>query len=126
MINRPSTSLVTWLLFCSASMAAQQPETVTWVRITVSDLEKSIDFYTQVSGFETESCCEWCGSGVKSLVASGSPNLQDKVALLRMGEELIEFVGAHQGLSVTRWLEGLALVVRDPDGHAVLFVDSND
>jgi lactoylglutathione lyase len=60
---------------------------------TVSDLDRSIDFYTRVLGFELERRFEVEGAGISTIVGFDGAHL--KIAFVRLGEfrlELIEYV----------------------------------
>jgi catechol 2,3-dioxygenase-like lactoylglutathione lyase family enzyme len=60
---------------------------------TVSDLERSIDFYTGVLGFTLERRFEVEGAGISSIVGFDGAHL--KIAFVRLGEfrlELVEYV----------------------------------
>lgn len=60
---------------------------------TVSDLERSVDFYTQLLGFALERQFEVQGPGIETIV--GLPGAHLRIAFVSLGEfrlELIEYV----------------------------------
>src|SRR5205814_5175169 len=75
---------------CAAIAIAQAP-VVTGVRaigVTVSDLERSVEFYTQVLKFQKRSETELSGAEIEHL--KGVFGVRVRVARLRLGSEEIE------------------------------------
>src|SRR6185503_13930762 len=81
------------LLVASPGASAQAPSApragaVATVGITVTDLDRSVDFYSRVLGFEKESEIEAAGDAYEHL--QGLFGLRMRVARLRLGAERIE------------------------------------
>jgi catechol 2,3-dioxygenase-like lactoylglutathione lyase family enzyme len=92
------------------------------VGITVSDLDRSVDFYTNVLGFQKSSEFEADGTAYEHL--TGVFGLRLRTARLRLGEEQIELTEylAPRGRPIPgdshsndRWFQYIALVVSDMD-----------
>jgi catechol 2,3-dioxygenase-like lactoylglutathione lyase family enzyme len=92
------------------------------VGMTVSDLDRAIDFYTRVLGFENLSEVEVAGEAYEQL--QGVFGLRMRVAHLRLGEETVELTQylAPRGRPVPvdsrsndRWFQHIAIIVRDMD-----------
>lgn len=109
---------------CVAVAIAERPGItgVEAVGITVSDLDRSLDFYTQTLHFEKEWEREWNGVEVEHL--KGVFGVRVRVARLRLGSEEIELSEylAPQGRSLPQdscsndlWFQQVAIVVRDMD-----------
>jgi catechol 2,3-dioxygenase-like lactoylglutathione lyase family enzyme len=90
--------------------------------MTVSDLDRSVEFYTGVLHFEPESDVEVAGADYERL--AGVFGVRMRVARLRLGKEQIELTQylAPEGRpypagtrSNDRWFQHLAIVVRDMD-----------
>lgn len=98
-------------------------EAVAGVGLTVSDLARSVDFYTRVLDFERVTELERAGPAFERLV--GVPGARARVARLRLGDELLELteyvrprgrpapVGAR---SNDRGFQHVAVIVRDMEG----------
>jgi len=89
-------------LTCAASMHASAadsdhaPLTVDSVAMTVSDLDRAVDFYTHVLDFERESDREVAGDDYEHLF--GLFGLRLRVVRLRLGDEhleLMQFIAPH-------------------------------
>jgi len=103
--------------------AAVQPVgAVGAVGMTVSDLDRSVDFYTKVLSFEKLSEVETYGSDLERL--QGVFGLRIRRAHLRLGGELIELTEylAPRGRPVPidtrsqdRWFQHIAIIVSDMD-----------
>jgi len=113
-----------WLVACAAALLAQQPtiQGVEAVGVTVSDLDRSVDFYTKVLHFQQESEVELSGSDVEHL--KGVFGVRMRVARLRLGSEQIELTEylAPQGRplpidshSNDLWFQHIAIVVSNMD-----------
>jgi catechol 2,3-dioxygenase-like lactoylglutathione lyase family enzyme len=111
-------------LGCIAIAIAEAPtiSSVEAVGITVSDLDRSINFYTQVLHFEKEWETELSGADVEHL--KGLFGVRVRVARLRLGGEEIELSEylAPQGRplppdsrSNDLWFQHIAIVVSDMD-----------
>jgi catechol 2,3-dioxygenase-like lactoylglutathione lyase family enzyme len=101
---------------------AVEAEAVTAVGITVADLDRSVEFFTQVLSFEKISEVELDGAGYERL--TGVFGVRIRVARLRLGEEQIELTQylAPEGRPIPadsrsndRWFQHIAIVVRDMD-----------
>ena len=98
------------------------------VRITVRDLDRSLDFYTRVLQFKTVDQAELTGESVEH--AFGLFGVHARTARLQLGEEqieLIEFLApSGRDLEPTsnandRWFQHVAIIVRDMDAaYAIL------
>ena len=92
------------------------------VGMTVSDLDRAVDFYTRVLAFEKLSEVEVAGEAYEQL--QGVFGLRMRVARLRLGEEIVELTQylAPRGRPVPvdsrsndRWFQHVAIIVRDMD-----------
>src|SRR5262245_27170697 len=92
------------------------------VGITVSDMERALDFYTRVLFFEKLS--ERMVSGPEWDRLQGVPGLRMRVAHLRLGEdsiELMEYLSPRgrpvppDSRSHDRWFQHIAVIVNDMD-----------
>ncbi len=104
---------------------ARQPvrvSAVASVGLTVSDLARSLAFYTEVLGFEQVAERDVSGAAFERLV--GVPGARARVATLRLGDELLELTEflAPKGRpapsdwrSNDRWFQHVAIIVRDMD-----------
>lgn len=96
---------------------------VTVVGMTVSDLDRSVEFYSRVLGFEKEGETEVTGEAYEHL--QGLFGLRMRMARLRLGEErieLTEYLAPSTGRpmppdsrSQDRWFQHIAVVVSDMD-----------
>jgi catechol 2,3-dioxygenase-like lactoylglutathione lyase family enzyme len=95
-------------------------EAVESITITVRDLDRALDFYQEVLGFETLSEVEVAGEAYEHLM--GTFGLRMRVARMRLGDEQIELmeVLAPNGRpfpadmrSNDRWFQHIAIVVSD-------------
>src|SRR6266700_3787267 len=88
MLRRTFIALV---VFCGALAAADHPPLVTAVDsigLTVSDLDRSVDFYSKVLSFEKVSETEVDGPHYEHL--EGVFGLRMRTARMRLGNEFIE------------------------------------
>lgn len=92
------------------------------IGLTVSDLDRSVEFFTKVLTFEKVSETEVAGENYERL--QGVFGLRMKVARLKLGEEVIELTAylAPQGKPVPldsrsndRWFQHVAIIVSDMD-----------
>ena len=115
---------ISWLCFCTFAALAQVPGLggVEAVGITVSDLDRAVDFYTGVLHFQKESEAELDGPEIEHL--KGLFGVRVRVARLRLGSEEIELSEylAPQGRPVPSdsrsndlWFQHLAIVVSNMD-----------
>ncbi|MDT8383248.1 MAG: VOC family protein [Gammaproteobacteria bacterium] len=108
--------------------AAPVVRAVDAVGITVSDLERSLAFYTGVLSFEKVGEVEAAGTGIERL--TGVFGARIKTARLRLGDESIELIEflAPQGRPIPpdsrsndRWFQHIAIIVSDmPRAYAHL------
>ncbi|HKD15624.1 MAG TPA: VOC family protein [Candidatus Angelobacter sp.] len=122
----PRVALLIAVVACSLGVQAQaqQPliSAVGPIGITVSDMERSLDFYTRVLHFVPVSDEEFTGEADEHL--KGVFGLRIRVARLRLGQEQIELTEflAPKGRPVPtdsrsndRWFQHIAIIVRDMD-----------
>ncbi len=103
------------------------------VGITVSDMERSVDFYTEVLGFTKVSDVELQGPEYEKLF--GVFGLRVRIVKLRLGEEfvdLIEFIAPSYGEPVPidsksndLWFQHIAIIVSDMDGAYEILREHN-
>ncbi len=113
------------LAFLSISFRSYAQESISVVDaigITVSDMDRALDFYTKVLTFEKVSEIEVAGEAYEHL--QGVFGLRMRVARLKLGEEFIELMDylAPEGRPVPvdmrsndRWFQHIAIVVSDMD-----------
>jgi catechol 2,3-dioxygenase-like lactoylglutathione lyase family enzyme len=112
------------LLLLALPLAAQQPLVVAVdsVNMTVSDMDRAVDFYSKVLNFEKVSDVELTGEDYEHL--QGVFGLRMRVARLRLGDEFIELTEylAPKGRPIPvdsrsndRWFQHVAIIVRDMD-----------
>jgi catechol 2,3-dioxygenase-like lactoylglutathione lyase family enzyme len=103
----------------SASVAVQA---VAAVGLTVSDMDRSVDFYTTVLDFEKVTDHELTGGAYETL--QGVPGTRQRVVRLRLGEEyleLTEFLAPRgrpapvDSRSNDHWFQHVAIIVSDMD-----------
>lgn len=101
---------------------APRVSAVSSIGITVSDLDRSVDFYTQVLGFDKQSEIERSGDALER--QSGVFGARCRVARLKLGDELVELTEflAPQGRPIPvdsqsndLWFQHIAIVVSDMD-----------
>jgi catechol 2,3-dioxygenase-like lactoylglutathione lyase family enzyme len=115
--------LLALLLALSFSAAvAQQPLAtgVTAVGMTVSDMDRSVDFYSRVLHFRKISDQEFAGNSIEQL--KGVFGVRVRVVRMKLGDETIELSEylAPQGRPIPvssrsndRWFQHVAIIVRD-------------
>ena len=119
---RPPTLLLAALLVLAGPLQAQLVREVGPIGMTVSDLERSIGFYTHVLRFRVVADTEVTGMPYEQL--TGVFGVRMRVARLRLGSEEIELTQylAPEGRpapvdtrSNDRWFQHIAIVVSDMD-----------
>lgn len=114
-----------WSLAGPAPSAVTTPaavEAVAGVAITVSDVDRAVDFYTRVLFFEKVADAELGGAVYERLL--GVPGARLRVAHLRLGTETVELIEFREprgrpvpqdSRSNDRWFQHIAIVVSDMD-----------
>jgi catechol 2,3-dioxygenase-like lactoylglutathione lyase family enzyme len=113
----------------AADTASREPgaatagaQAVTMVGLTVSDMDRSVEFYTRALDFERVSDAEVLGPAYERL--GGVSGARLRVVRLRLGEEyleLTEYVGSpgrpapDDSRSNDRWFQHVAIIVSDMD-----------
>jgi catechol 2,3-dioxygenase-like lactoylglutathione lyase family enzyme len=119
---RGHASIIACVIALSLASAAQQPlvTAVGPIGMTISDMDRSVDFYTRVLHFTRVSDDEFAGEAYEHV--KGVFGLRIRVVRLQLGEEqiaLTEYL-APQGRPVPvdsrsndRWFQHVAIIVRD-------------
>src|SRR5438874_1119274 len=121
------TRVLAWISVAAACIAVAVAEAppiigVEAIGVTVVDLDRSLDFYTQVLHFQKEWETELSGADVEHL--KGLFGVRVRVARLRLGSEEIELSEylAPQGRPLPQdshsndlWFQHVAIVVSDMD-----------
>jgi catechol 2,3-dioxygenase-like lactoylglutathione lyase family enzyme len=119
----PQRILLTLVLFCGGLSGGDRPPLVTAVDsigMTVSDLDRSVDFYSKVLSFEKVSEIEVDGSDYEHL--EGVFGLRMRTARMRLGDEFIELTEflaprGRPALQDTRandrWFQHIAIITSD-------------
>jgi catechol 2,3-dioxygenase-like lactoylglutathione lyase family enzyme len=120
---RQKTFAVVALLLCAIPGAAfAQAVAVDSVGITVSDMDRALEFYTKVLPFEKVSDLEIAGPEFERL--NGVFGARARIVRLRLGEEhleLIEYLAPRgrpipvDSRSNDRWFQHVAIIVSDMD-----------
>src|SRR5437762_1281375 len=131
--HRQSVSLV-WVLslvlavpqlFTQPALAQQNPalvEGVDAIGITVSDMDRAVDFYSKVLTFEKVSDTEVAGENYEHL--EGVFGLRMRVVRMKLGDEFVELTAylAPKGRPIPvdsrsndRWFQHIAIIVSDMD-----------
>lgn len=106
----------------SLQKPAAQAEAVLDVGMTVSDLDRAVDFFTRVLTFEKVSEAEYAGDDVEHLY--GLFGVRIRVAKLRLGDEMIELTEyltprgrpiPADSRSHDRWFQHIAIITNDMD-----------
>jgi catechol 2,3-dioxygenase-like lactoylglutathione lyase family enzyme len=112
-------------LFSGQALAQQYPALVDGVDaigITVSDMDRAVDFYSKVLTFEKVSDAEVAGENYEHL--EGVFGLRMRVVRMRLGDEFIELTEylAPRGRPIPvdsrsndRWFQHIAIIVSDMD-----------
>ena len=125
--NHPlnTTLLLVVLTFSATQLLAQQPALVTAVdaiSITVSDMDRAVDFYSKVLTFEKMSDFEVANDDFEHL--EGVFGLRMRVVRMKLGDESIELTEylAPKGRPIPvdsrsndRWFQHIAIIVSDMD-----------
>ncbi len=115
-------SVMLAILICSSTALAQLIKSVDAVGMTVSDLDRSVEFFSKVLSFEKVSDVEVHGTEYEKL--QGLFGLRMRVARMKLGDELIELTEylAPQGRPIpVDWrsndhaFQHIAIVVSDMD-----------
>src|SRR5262249_19185695 len=114
------------LIFAASALAASDHAplvtAVDSIGITVSDLDRSVEFYSKVLSFEKVSETEVAGEDYEHL--EGLFGLRMRTARLRLGEEFVELTEylAPRGRPVPsdsrandRWFQHIAIITSDMD-----------
>jgi catechol 2,3-dioxygenase-like lactoylglutathione lyase family enzyme len=112
---------------CVGADRADAARTIDGIAMTVSDVTRSVAFFTDVLGFEHLGDADASGPAYESLWSV--PGVRARLARLRLGREhleLIEFTAPADGRSIPddsrsndAWFQHLAIVVRDMEpAHA--------
>lgn len=114
--------LTIWFAFLQSAQAQQAVTAVEAIGITVSDMDRALDFYTQVLPFTKTSEVEVAGEAYEHL--QGVFGLRMRVARLQLGDEFIELTDylAPEGRPIPvdmrsndHWFQHIAIVVSDMD-----------
>jgi catechol 2,3-dioxygenase-like lactoylglutathione lyase family enzyme len=124
--KRPGLWLIflsfTFLLFTCRVAGGQAVKSVEAVGMTVSDMDRAVDFFSRVLSFEKISDVEVAGSEYEQLQGVFGARL--RVVRLKLGDEVIELTEylAPQGRPIPvdsrsndRWFQHIAVVVSDMD-----------
>ena len=105
-----------------AQQSASLVEGVDAIGITVSDMDRAVDFYSKVLTFERVSDTEVAGENLEHL--EGVFGLRMRVVRMRLGDEFIELTEylapkgrpiAVDSRSNDRWFQHIAIIVSDMD-----------
>lgn len=120
---RPATGLaLAFALAVSAAFALEGVESVSTIGFTVSDLDSSVAWYSNVLTFEKVSESEHAGEAFEHL--QGVFGLRMRIARMRLGGEVIELTEylAPRGRPIPvdsrsndRWFQHIAIIVSDMD-----------
>lgn len=122
MLRRTFLTILVFALSLSASDRKPLVTAVDSIGITVSDLDRAVDFYTSVLTFEKISEFETVGEALEH--TTGVFGARTRTARLRLGEEFIELTEylAPRGKPIPmdsrgndRWFQHIALIVSDMD-----------
>jgi catechol 2,3-dioxygenase-like lactoylglutathione lyase family enzyme len=122
MLRRKCLALFVFALSLWASERKPLVTAVDSVGITVSDLDRAVDFYTKILTFEKISEFEAAGEALEH--TTGVFGARTRTARLRLGEEFIELIEylAPRGKPVPidsrgndRWFQHIAIIVSDMD-----------
>src|SRR5713226_6589707 len=120
-----SLGLVVPQFFTQEALAQQHPaliDGVDAIRITVSDMDRAVDFYSKVLTFEKVSDTEVASENYEHL--EGVFGLRMRVVRMRLGDEFIELTEylAPKGRPIPvdsrsndRWFQHIAIIVSDMD-----------
>ncbi len=122
--ERTTCALLLALLLCLPLAAQQQPLVVAVdsVNMTVSDMDRAVDFYSKVLSFEKVSDVEVTGDAYEHL--QGVFGLRMRVVRMKLGDEFLELTEylAPRGRPIPvdsrsndRWFQHIAIIVSDMD-----------
>ena len=115
-------SLFLILVLCSSEVSAQLVKSVDAVGMTVSDMDRSVEFFSKVLSFEKVSDIEVAGSEYERL--QGVFGARMKIVRMKLGDEIIELTEylAPKGRPIPvdsrsndQWFQHIAIVVSDMD-----------
>jgi catechol 2,3-dioxygenase-like lactoylglutathione lyase family enzyme len=123
--HRASILLYLLLILASATAPAQQPpvKALDSTSITVSDMDRAVDFYSRVLTFQKVSDTEVSGEDYEHL--EGLFGVRMRVVRMQLGDEFIELTEylAPKGRPIPvdsrsndRWFQHIAIIVSDMDG----------
>jgi catechol 2,3-dioxygenase-like lactoylglutathione lyase family enzyme len=121
-ILRRSVLIVWTVLLLLTASPAQLVESTDAIGITVSDMDRAVDFYSRVLTFERVSDTEVAGDNYEHL--QGVFGLRMRIVRLRLGDEFIELTEylAPRGRPIPvdsrsndRWFQHIAIIVSDMD-----------
>ena len=134
--GRPGRFRLALVLLAAAAAARAQDRPLVGaldsVGMTVSDMDRAVDFYSRVLTFEKVSDVEVTGSDYERL--QGVFGLRMRVVRMRLGEEGIELFAARVefispgAVALPQGELGFreGFLVRDPDGHAMQLVEKGE
>ena len=114
--------LLLTLILCSSEVSAQLVKSVDAVGMTVSDMDRSVEFFSKVLAFEKVSDVEVAGSEYERL--QGVFGARMRIVRMRLGDEIIELTEyvAPKGRPIPvdsrsndQWFQHIAIVVSDVD-----------
>jgi len=114
--------VILFILISTHFAAAGQVNAVESVGITVSDMDRSVDFYSKVLTFEKVSDVEVAGTDYEHL--QGVFGLRMRIVRMKLGSEFIDLIDylAPEGKPVPvdsrsndRWFQHIAIIVSDMD-----------
>jgi catechol 2,3-dioxygenase-like lactoylglutathione lyase family enzyme len=115
-------SLFLTFILCASEISAQLVKSVDAVGMTVSDMDRSVEFFNKVLSFETVSDVEVTGSEYDRL--QGVFGTRMRIVRMRLGDQLIELTEylAPKGRPIPvdsrsndQWFQHIAIVVSDMD-----------
>jgi catechol 2,3-dioxygenase-like lactoylglutathione lyase family enzyme len=110
------------LILCSSEISAQLVKSVDAVGMTVSDMDRSVEFFSKVLSFEKVSDIEVAGSEYERL--QGVFGARMRIVRMKLGDEFIELTEylAPKGRPIPadsrsndQWFQHIAIVVSDMD-----------
>ena len=115
-------SLFLILVLCSSEISAQLVKSVDAVGMTVSDMDRSVEFFSKVLSFEKVSDIEVAGSEYERL--QGVFGVRMRIVRMKLGDEFIELTEyltpkgrpiPADSRSNDQWFQHIAIVVSDMD-----------
>jgi catechol 2,3-dioxygenase-like lactoylglutathione lyase family enzyme len=116
-------SLLTFLLYASSAFAGQPiVKSIDSVGMTVSDIDRSVEFFSKVLTFEKVSDIEVAGGEYEQL--QGVFGIRMRIVRMKLGDEFVDLTEylAPQGRPIPvdsrsndRWFQHVAIVVSDMD-----------